>query len=113
MACLEQAIRDCEQRSSNSRAYGCAISRNRRWPCGLKNGSGAMAAVFDRHLALNGKALCNLTIDARSGAFASFGGALRRPFGPAPFNIRHVSLRLRFNLPQPGVSIIRAAPQST
>jgi hypothetical protein len=43
-----------------------------------------------RHLALNGKALCNFTIDARSGAFASFGGALQRPFGLAPFNIRHV-----------------------
>ena len=26
----KQAIRDCEQRSSNSRGYGCAISRNRR-----------------------------------------------------------------------------------
>ena len=25
-ACLKQAIRDCEQRSSNSRGYGCAIS---------------------------------------------------------------------------------------
>jgi hypothetical protein len=35
-------------------------------------------------------ALCNVTIDARSGAFASFEGALRRPFGLAPFNICHV-----------------------
>ena len=47
-ACLKQAIRDCEQRSSSSPGYGCAISRNRRWPCGLKNGSGAMAAVLRR-----------------------------------------------------------------
>src|SRR3982074_1002196 len=34
---------------------------------------------------------------------------------PIPFNARHhsscLTLRLRFNLPQPGVSIIRAAPQ--
>ena len=37
-----------EQRSSSSPGYGCAISRNRRWPCGLKNGSGAMAAVLRR-----------------------------------------------------------------
>lgn len=44
-AYLKQAIRDCEQRSSNSHGYGCAISLNRRWPCGLKAGSGAMAAV--------------------------------------------------------------------
>ena len=39
-AYLKQVIRDCEQRSSNSPGYGCAISHNRRWPCGLKNGSG-------------------------------------------------------------------------
>ena len=44
-ACRKQAIRDCEQRLSSSRGYGCAISRTRRWPCGLKNGSGAMAAA--------------------------------------------------------------------
>src|SRR5436190_13644755 len=35
-ACLKQATRDCEQRLSNSPGYGCAISRNRRWPCGSK-----------------------------------------------------------------------------
>jgi hypothetical protein len=50
----------------------------------------AQQSCDDRHLALNGKALCNLTIDARSGAFASFAGALRRPVRLAPFNIRHV-----------------------
>jgi hypothetical protein len=33
----------------------------------------------NRHLALNGKALCNLTIDARSGAVASFGGVAPAP----------------------------------
>jgi hypothetical protein len=30
-ACLQLEIRDCEQHSSNSPGYGCAISRNRRW----------------------------------------------------------------------------------
>jgi hypothetical protein len=58
----------------------------------------------DRHLALNGKALRTIVIAARKGASAGFGGALRHPFGLEPFII------LRFNLPQPGVSIIRAAP---
>ena len=57
-ACLKQAIRDCEQRSSNSRGYGCAISRNRRWPCGLKNGSGAMAAVLRRRQSWRWRASC-------------------------------------------------------
>src|SRR5271166_2434362 len=33
------------------------------------------------HLALNGKTLRPICIDARGGAFASFGRALRRPFG--------------------------------
>ena len=47
-ACLKQAIRDCEQHSFSSPGYGYAISRNRRWPCGLKNGSGVMAAVLRR-----------------------------------------------------------------
>jgi transposase len=47
-AYLKQVIRDCEQRSSSSPGYGCAISHNRRWPCGLKNGSGAMAAALRR-----------------------------------------------------------------
>ena len=57
-ACLKQAIRDCEQRSSNSRGYGCAISRTRRWPCGLKNGSGAMAAVLRRRQSWRWRASC-------------------------------------------------------
>ena len=39
------AIRDCEPPSSNSPGCGCAISRNRRWPCGSKNGSTATAAA--------------------------------------------------------------------
>jgi hypothetical protein len=30
-ACLKQATRDCDQRSSSSLGYGCAISRNRSW----------------------------------------------------------------------------------
>ena len=47
-ACLKQATRDCDQRSSSSLGYGCAISRNRSWLCGLKNGSGATAAVLKR-----------------------------------------------------------------
>jgi hypothetical protein len=38
----------------------------------------------NRHLALNRKALGAIPFDARSGAHASFGGALRRPFGLAP-----------------------------
>jgi len=32
------AILDCGQHSFNSPGYGCAISRNPRWLCGLKNG---------------------------------------------------------------------------
>jgi hypothetical protein len=44
----------------------------------------------NRHLALNRKALGAIPVDARRGAHASFGGALRRPFGLAPFIIRHV-----------------------
>jgi hypothetical protein len=43
-----------------------------------------------RHLTLNGKTLRAIPVNARSGAFASFGGALRRPFGLAPVIIRHV-----------------------
>jgi transposase len=43
---LKQAIHDCERRSSNSPGYGYAISRNRRWLCGLKNASDAIAAVL-------------------------------------------------------------------
>jgi hypothetical protein len=41
----------------------------------------------DRHLALNGKALRTFPVDARRGAFASFGGALRHPFGLEPIII--------------------------
>ena len=44
----------------------------------------------DRDLALNGKALRTIPLDARRGTYASFGGALRRPFGLAPFITRHV-----------------------
>ena len=43
---------------SNSRGYGGAISRNRRWPCGLKNGSGAMAAVLRRRQSWRWRASC-------------------------------------------------------
>jgi hypothetical protein len=45
---LKPAIRDCGQRSSSSPGYGCAISRNRRWLCRLKNESRATAAVLRR-----------------------------------------------------------------
>ena len=38
-------IHDCEPPSSSLPGYGCATSRNRRWPCGSKSGSTAMAAV--------------------------------------------------------------------
>jgi len=31
-----------------------------------------------------------IPVDARRGTYASFGGALRRPFGLAPFITRHV-----------------------
>ena len=44
----------------------------------------------DRHLALNRKALRTIPVDARKGAYASFGGALRRPFGLEPFINRHL-----------------------
>lgn len=45
---LKQAIHDCEPPSSNSHGYGCAINRNLRLPCGLKNALCAMAAVSRR-----------------------------------------------------------------
>ena len=48
----------------------------------------------DRHLSLNGKALRAIPINAHH-------------------HSSWLTLRLRFNLPQPGVSIIRAAPQLT
>src|SRR5271156_2604472 len=44
----------------------------------------------NRHLALNRKALGAIPVDARRGAYVSFGGALRRPFGLAPVIIPHV-----------------------
>jgi hypothetical protein len=50
----------------------------------------AQQARNDRQLALNGKTLWAIPVDARRGACASFGRALRRPFGLAPFIIRHV-----------------------
>jgi len=42
------AILDCGQHSFNSPGYGCAISRNPRWLCGLKNGLRATAAVIKK-----------------------------------------------------------------
>ena len=57
-ACLKQAIRDCEQHSSNSPGYGCAISRNRRWLCGSRSGSTAMAAVSRRRPSWRWRASC-------------------------------------------------------
>jgi transposase len=47
-ACLKQAIHDCEPPSSNSHGYGCAINRNLRLPCGLKNELCTIAAVSRR-----------------------------------------------------------------
>ena len=44
----KRAILDCGQHSFNSPGYGCAISRNPRWLCGLKNGLRATAAVIKR-----------------------------------------------------------------
>src|SRR5271166_4244722 len=41
------------------------------------------------HLALNGKTLRPICIDARGGAFAGFGRALQRPFGLAHVINRH------------------------
>ena len=41
----------------------------------------------DRDLALNGKALRTIPVDARRGTYASFGGALRRPFGARPSSL--------------------------
>ena len=40
----KQVIRDCEPPWFSLPGYGSAISRNRRWPCGSKNGSTATAA---------------------------------------------------------------------
>jgi len=57
-ACLKQEIRDCEQHSSNSPGYGCAISRNRRWLCGSRSGSTAMAAVSRRRPSWRWRASC-------------------------------------------------------
>src|ERR1700731_261456 len=45
---LKREIRDCGQHSSNSPGYGFAISRNRRWLCGSRTGSAAMAAFSRR-----------------------------------------------------------------
>jgi hypothetical protein len=44
----------------------------------------------NRHLAQNRKALGAVPINARWGASASFGVALRRSFGLAPVIIRHL-----------------------
>jgi len=63
------------------------------------------------YFALNGKTLEAIPAVARRGTYASFWGS-----APALLRARArhhsscVTLRLRFNLPQPGVSIIRAAP---
>ncbi len=64
------------------------------------------------HLALNGKTLRRICIDARGGAFACFGRALRALLrGSALHRPSSLYLRLRFNLPQPDVSLNRAAHQ--
>jgi transposase len=51
-------IRDCGQHSSNSPGYGCAIRRIRRWLCGSRTGSAAMAAVSRRRLSWRWRASC-------------------------------------------------------
>jgi hypothetical protein len=55
-----------------------------------KDMNGLWGSRNDRQLALNGKTLRAIPVDARRGACASLGRALRRPFGLAPFIIRHV-----------------------
>jgi hypothetical protein len=50
----------------------------------------AQQSRYYRHLALNGKTLRTFPVDARRGAFASFRGALRPPFGLEPIIFRHV-----------------------
>jgi hypothetical protein len=78
-------------------------------PTNVEPHGGERAASDPRWpLALNKKPLRTIPVDARRGTYASFGRALRRPFGLAPFITRHGEVM--FNLPQPGVSIIRAAP---
>jgi hypothetical protein len=54
------------------------------------SGSPRKQSRDNRHLALNRKTLRAIPVNARRGACASFGGALRRPFGLAPVIIRHV-----------------------
>ena len=57
-ASLNQEIHDCEQRLSSLPGYGCAISRDRRWLFGSKNGSSAMAAVSRRRPSWRWRASC-------------------------------------------------------
>jgi transposase len=52
------AIRDCGQRSSNSLGYRYVISRNRRWLCGLNNGSRTTAAGSRRQPSWRWRASC-------------------------------------------------------
>ena len=59
-----------------------------------------------------GRALRAIPVDARRGACAAgFERVLRRPFELAPFFIRHVHTPVEVQLPQLGVSIVRAAPR--
>jgi len=61
------------------------------------------------HLALNGKTLRPICIDAR-GALRQLWQSAPAPVGLPPSSTVISILRLRFNLPQPDVSLNRAAP---
>ena len=65
----------------------------------------------DRDLALNGKALRTIPVDARRGTYASFGGALRRPFGRAPFITRQCNTPVEVQFTSAGCLNYRAAPR--
>jgi hypothetical protein len=80
--------------SRNTRSDG-ELPVDRRLSCSMEHTTApqrlaAQQSRHNRHLALNTKALGDIPVDARRGAYASPGGALRRPFGLAPVIIRHV-----------------------
>jgi len=66
----------------------------------------------DRQLALNGKTLGAIPVDARRDAYASLGERSGAPSGLRPSSFVMGNTPVEVNLPQPGVSIIRAAPQN-
>jgi hypothetical protein len=76
--------------SARSRQLGQPGDRDIRLPGHQFQRLAAQQSGDNRHLALNGKTLGAIPINARWGAGANFGGALRRPFGLAPVIIRHL-----------------------